>query len=88
MVEVLQRINIAAKNHATFIFSTPNLNFLITSLSDLEFRESHYWRVISVRLMAHLLSGSRDFWAYQSEGGSLVPIFSLNSSRGLGLLNR
>ncbi len=40
MATVLQRVEAAAANRTGFLISTPNLNFLISSLSDLEFRES------------------------------------------------
>jgi N-acetylglucosaminyldiphosphoundecaprenol N-acetyl-beta-D-mannosaminyltransferase len=37
---VVRRIEAAAANRAVFLISTPNLNFLVSSLSDREFRES------------------------------------------------
>ncbi len=37
---VVRRIEIAAANRAAFLLSTPNLNFVVSSLSDPEFRES------------------------------------------------
>ena len=40
MPEVLNTIELAAKAAAPFVISTPNINFLINSLSDIEFRES------------------------------------------------
>jgi N-acetylglucosaminyldiphosphoundecaprenol N-acetyl-beta-D-mannosaminyltransferase len=40
MTEVLRRIEIAADGPSPFVFSTPNLNFLVTSLKEPEFRES------------------------------------------------
>src|SRR5437879_111120 len=40
LVTVVQRIEGAAVNRATLLISTPNLNFLVSSLSDPEFRES------------------------------------------------
>ena len=40
MTEVLRRIEIAADGQSPFVFSTPNLNFLVKSLKEPEFRES------------------------------------------------
>jgi N-acetylglucosaminyldiphosphoundecaprenol N-acetyl-beta-D-mannosaminyltransferase len=40
MAEVVRRIEIAADGPSPFVISTPNLNFLVTSLKDPEFRES------------------------------------------------
>jgi N-acetylglucosaminyldiphosphoundecaprenol N-acetyl-beta-D-mannosaminyltransferase len=40
MTTVVRRVEAAAANHAVFLISTPNLNFLVSSLSDPEFRES------------------------------------------------
>jgi N-acetylglucosaminyldiphosphoundecaprenol N-acetyl-beta-D-mannosaminyltransferase len=40
MPAVLQRIETAAADAAPFVISTPNLNFLVNSQSDPEFRES------------------------------------------------
>ncbi len=40
LATVVQRIETAAANHTAFLISTPNLNFLVNSLSDPEFRES------------------------------------------------
>ena len=40
MATVVRRIETAAANRAVFLISTPNLNFLVRSLSDPEFRES------------------------------------------------
>jgi N-acetylglucosaminyldiphosphoundecaprenol N-acetyl-beta-D-mannosaminyltransferase len=40
MATVVNRIEAAAANRAVFLISTPNLNFLVNSLSDPEFRES------------------------------------------------
>jgi N-acetylglucosaminyldiphosphoundecaprenol N-acetyl-beta-D-mannosaminyltransferase len=40
MPAVLRSIEIAAVNAAPFVISTPNLNFLVNSLQDSEFRES------------------------------------------------
>jgi N-acetylglucosaminyldiphosphoundecaprenol N-acetyl-beta-D-mannosaminyltransferase len=40
MATVLQRIRAAATSRAVLLISTPNLNFLVNSLSDQEFRES------------------------------------------------
>jgi N-acetylglucosaminyldiphosphoundecaprenol N-acetyl-beta-D-mannosaminyltransferase len=40
MATVVQRIEGAAAGHAAFLISTPNLNFLVNSLSDPEFRQS------------------------------------------------
>jgi N-acetylglucosaminyldiphosphoundecaprenol N-acetyl-beta-D-mannosaminyltransferase len=40
MPAVLRSIEIAASNRAPFVISTPNLNFLVNSQSDLEFRDS------------------------------------------------
>ena len=40
MPEVLRRIEVAAADTKAFVLSTPNLNFLISSRSDPEFRES------------------------------------------------
>ena len=40
LATVVQRIEAAAANRAVFLISTPNLNFLVSSLSDPEFRES------------------------------------------------
>jgi N-acetylglucosaminyldiphosphoundecaprenol N-acetyl-beta-D-mannosaminyltransferase len=40
MATVLRRIEAAAASRAPFLISTPNLNFLVTSRSDSEFRES------------------------------------------------
>ena len=40
LATVVQRLEAAADNRATFLISTPNLNFLVSSLSDPEFRES------------------------------------------------
>jgi N-acetylglucosaminyldiphosphoundecaprenol N-acetyl-beta-D-mannosaminyltransferase len=40
MPEVLRRIKVAAAGSEAFVLSTPNLNFLVNSLSDSEFRES------------------------------------------------
>jgi N-acetylglucosaminyldiphosphoundecaprenol N-acetyl-beta-D-mannosaminyltransferase len=37
---VVHRIEVAAASRAVFLISTPNLNFLVNSLSDPEFRES------------------------------------------------
>ena len=37
---VLKRVEAAAANRAAFLISTPNLNFLVNSLSDRDFRES------------------------------------------------
>src|SRR4051794_6129793 len=37
---VLGRIDAAARSKAPFLISTPNLNFLVNSRSDAEFRES------------------------------------------------
>ena len=37
---VVHRVEAAAANRAVFLISTPNLNFLVSSLSDPEFRES------------------------------------------------
>lgn len=40
MSAVVQRVEAAAANRSAFLISTPNLNFLVSSLSDPEFRES------------------------------------------------
>jgi N-acetylglucosaminyldiphosphoundecaprenol N-acetyl-beta-D-mannosaminyltransferase len=40
MAAVVERIDAAAADHTTLLVSTPNLNFLVNSLSDPEFRES------------------------------------------------
>src|SRR5664279_2769245 len=40
MATVLRRIEAAAAHPAPFLISTANLNFLVTSRSDAEFRES------------------------------------------------
>ncbi len=40
MATVVHRIETAAADRAVFVISTPNLNFLVSSLSDPEFRES------------------------------------------------
>lgn len=40
MATVVQRIEAAAANRRVLLISTPNLNFLVSSLSDPEFRES------------------------------------------------
>jgi N-acetylglucosaminyldiphosphoundecaprenol N-acetyl-beta-D-mannosaminyltransferase len=40
LATVVKRIEAAAANRAVFLISTPNLNFLVGSLSDPEFRES------------------------------------------------
>src|SRR5262245_11078841 len=40
MATVLHRIEAAAASRAPFLISTPNLNFLVNSRSDPEFRES------------------------------------------------
>src|SRR5262249_46587216 len=40
MPAVLRRIELAAANRAALFISTPNLNFLANSRSDVEFRES------------------------------------------------
>jgi N-acetylglucosaminyldiphosphoundecaprenol N-acetyl-beta-D-mannosaminyltransferase len=40
MSAVLRRIELAASADAPFVISTPNLNFLVTSQSDVEFRET------------------------------------------------
>ena len=40
MPEVLQRLEIAAASPVPFVLSTPNLNFLVNSQRDCEFRES------------------------------------------------
>lgn len=40
LMTVVQRIEAAAINRTTYLISTPNLNFLVNSLSDPEFRES------------------------------------------------
>ncbi len=40
LATVVKRIEAAAANRAVFLISTPNLNFLASSLSDPEFRES------------------------------------------------
>jgi N-acetylglucosaminyldiphosphoundecaprenol N-acetyl-beta-D-mannosaminyltransferase len=40
LATVVKRIESAAINRAAFLISTPNLNFLVSSLSDPEFRES------------------------------------------------
>jgi len=40
MSEVLGRIQLAARNAAPFVISTPNVNFLINSRKDAEFREA------------------------------------------------
>jgi N-acetylglucosaminyldiphosphoundecaprenol N-acetyl-beta-D-mannosaminyltransferase len=40
LATVVKRIESAAANRAVFLISTPNLNFLVSSLSDPEFRES------------------------------------------------
>jgi N-acetylglucosaminyldiphosphoundecaprenol N-acetyl-beta-D-mannosaminyltransferase len=40
MPAVVRSIEVAAANPAPFVISTPNLNFLVNSLEDLEFRES------------------------------------------------
>jgi N-acetylglucosaminyldiphosphoundecaprenol N-acetyl-beta-D-mannosaminyltransferase len=40
LATVVQRIEGAAANRTAFLISTPNLNFLVSSLSDPEFRES------------------------------------------------
>jgi N-acetylglucosaminyldiphosphoundecaprenol N-acetyl-beta-D-mannosaminyltransferase len=40
MPAILGQIEAAASNRARFLISTPNLNFLVNSRSDLEFRES------------------------------------------------
>jgi N-acetylglucosaminyldiphosphoundecaprenol N-acetyl-beta-D-mannosaminyltransferase len=40
MQSVVRRIESAAANKTTFLVTTPNLNFLVNSLSDPEFRES------------------------------------------------
>ena len=40
MSAVLRIIGMAAANRAPFVISTPNLNFLVNSQSDAEFRES------------------------------------------------
>lgn len=37
---VVEKIEAAAASRSTFLFSTPNLNFLVNSLSDPEFRET------------------------------------------------
>jgi N-acetylglucosaminyldiphosphoundecaprenol N-acetyl-beta-D-mannosaminyltransferase len=40
MATVLRRVEAAAENRAPFLISTPNLNFLVNSRLDFEFRES------------------------------------------------
>jgi N-acetylglucosaminyldiphosphoundecaprenol N-acetyl-beta-D-mannosaminyltransferase len=40
LAAVVRRIEAAAANRTAFLISTPNLNFLVSSLSDEEFRES------------------------------------------------
>ena len=40
MPSILRRIDVAAASHAPFFISTPNLNFLVNSRSDPEFRDS------------------------------------------------
>src|SRR5579871_4287329 len=40
LATVIQRIETAATDHTPFLLSTPNLNFVVSSLSDQEFRES------------------------------------------------
>ena len=40
MSSVLRRIDVAVTNAAPFLISTPNLNFLVNSLNNPEFRES------------------------------------------------
>jgi N-acetylglucosaminyldiphosphoundecaprenol N-acetyl-beta-D-mannosaminyltransferase len=40
MTSVVEKIEAAVAERSTFVISTPNLNFLVTSLSDPEFRES------------------------------------------------
>jgi N-acetylglucosaminyldiphosphoundecaprenol N-acetyl-beta-D-mannosaminyltransferase len=40
LAAVIKRIEAAAANRSVFLISTPNLNFLVSSLSDPEFRES------------------------------------------------
>jgi N-acetylglucosaminyldiphosphoundecaprenol N-acetyl-beta-D-mannosaminyltransferase len=40
LTTVIQRLETAAANREVFLISTPNLNFLVQSLSDPEFRES------------------------------------------------
>jgi len=40
MATIVRRIEAAAATRATFLISTPNLNFLVSSLTDPEFRES------------------------------------------------
>jgi N-acetylglucosaminyldiphosphoundecaprenol N-acetyl-beta-D-mannosaminyltransferase len=40
LATVAQRIETAVTNHTSFLISTPNLNFVVSSLSDQEFRES------------------------------------------------
>jgi N-acetylglucosaminyldiphosphoundecaprenol N-acetyl-beta-D-mannosaminyltransferase len=37
---VVRKLEIAAADHATLLVSTPNLNFLVNSISDAEFRQS------------------------------------------------
>src|ERR1700683_3215051 len=40
MAAVVQKIEVAAANRSVCLISTPNLNFLVSSLSDPEFRET------------------------------------------------
>jgi len=40
MPSILRRIDAAATSRTAFLISTPNLNFLLNSLSDAEFRQS------------------------------------------------
>jgi N-acetylglucosaminyldiphosphoundecaprenol N-acetyl-beta-D-mannosaminyltransferase len=40
LATVVHQIEIAAAEHTPLLISTPNLNFLVSSLSDPEFRES------------------------------------------------
>jgi N-acetylglucosaminyldiphosphoundecaprenol N-acetyl-beta-D-mannosaminyltransferase len=100
MPAVLHRIRAAAERHTPFVLSTPNLNFLVASQSDPEFRETLLlsdlcpadgmpilWiaRLIGAPIKRRI-AGSDIFDALKSQRNSATPlkVFLFGGAEGVG----
>jgi N-acetylglucosaminyldiphosphoundecaprenol N-acetyl-beta-D-mannosaminyltransferase len=99
MTAVLRRIDAAAANRAAFLISTPNLNFLVNSRSDPDFRESLLdsdlcpadglpiaWiaRLLGVPIKQRV-SGSDIFEALKDCGARRLSVFLFGGAQGVAL---
>jgi N-acetylglucosaminyldiphosphoundecaprenol N-acetyl-beta-D-mannosaminyltransferase len=97
MATVLRRIEAAADRKTPFLISTPNLNFLVNSRLDVEFRESLLdsdlcpadgmpilWiaRLLGVP-MKERVSGSDIFEALKTSGGQRLRVFLFGGAQGV-----